>query len=67
MRIGQFSQSSTGNPSFSPVEQIHTATHDTLVLDDAPILVRLAVFLPLGLSQKQDSESSRANLMLEIG
>src|ERR1700735_614486 len=23
MRIGQFSQSSTGNPSFSPVEQIH--------------------------------------------
>jgi hypothetical protein len=44
-----------------------TATHDTLVLDDAPILVRLAVFLPLGLSQKHDSESSRANLMLGMG
>jgi hypothetical protein len=44
-----------------------TATHDTRAFDDAPILVRLAVFLRLGLSQKHDSESSRANLMLGIG
>ena len=43
------------------------AARDTLVLDDAPILVRLAVFLPLGLPQKHGSESSRANLLLGTG
>jgi hypothetical protein len=37
----------------------HVALHDapardTLVLDDAPIIVRLAVFLALGLPQKHD-------------
>ena len=43
------------------------ATCDTLVLDDAPIVVRLAVFLALGLPQKHDAESSRANLHVGMG
>ena len=43
------------------------AACDTLVLDHAPILVRLAVFLPLGLPQKHGSESRHANLLLGTG
>jgi hypothetical protein len=39
-------------------------TRHTLVLDNAPIIVRLAILLPPGLPQKHDSESSRANLPL---
>jgi hypothetical protein len=47
---------------------LHDApARDTLVLDDTPILVRLAVFLPLGLPQKHATESSRANLLLGTG
>ncbi len=59
--------------STGPLAQIQDVTlHDaaacdTLVLDDAPILVRLAVLLPLGLLQKHGSESSRANLLLGTG
>src|SRR5215469_12814327 len=40
----------------------HTAACNTLVLDHAPILVRLAVFLARGFSQKHD----RANLAARI-
>ena len=40
----------------------HAATCNTLVLDDAPIVVRLAVFLARGLSQKHD----HANLAVRI-
>jgi hypothetical protein len=47
---------------------LHDApARDTLVLNHTPIVVRLAVFLPLGLSQKHDRESSRANLLLGTG
>jgi hypothetical protein len=35
----------------------HAAASNTLVLDDAPIVVRLAVFLAWGLSQKHDQTS----------
>jgi hypothetical protein len=40
---------------FTQVQHValhHTAITETLILDDAPIAVRLAVFLPLGLAQE---------------
>ena len=47
---------------------LHDApARDTLVLDDAPILVRLAIFLAQNLPQKHGSESSHTNLLLGTG
>ena len=49
-------------PQVQNVTLHHAATGNTLVLDHAPIVVRLAIFLAWGLSQKHD----RTNLVMGI-
>ena len=56
------------SPKYKNVTLHNSATGNSLVLDHAPIVVRLAVFLAWGLSQKHDPTNlAVGNMRLGIG